>query len=108
MENVSERIKRIEERLDLLEGIVKSLGPSSSSIQPRSINIGDLLALPSSLQKSMLAAQELKEATASEVAKRTERDRTVETIYLNQLVRLGHLGKERKGRRIYFRVLRYY
>jgi len=70
--------------------------------------MGDLLALPSSLQKTLLALQELKEATSSEVAKKTGRDRTVETIYLNQLMRIGHINKERRGRKVYFKVIKYY
>jgi predicted transcriptional regulator len=108
MSEVSERIRKIEERLETLEVMIKSLGLSSSRNQPKSINMSDLLALPSSLQKTMLTAQTLKEATANEVAEKTGRDRTVENIYLNQLVRLGYLEKERRGRRIYFKVLQYY
>jgi predicted transcriptional regulator len=108
MSEVSERIKKIEERLDALEGMIKALGFSSSRDQPRSIGMNDLLSLPSSLQKTILTAQSLKEATSNEVAEKTGRDRTVETIYLNQLVRLGYLNKERRGRKIYFMVLQYY
>jgi hypothetical protein len=105
---VSQRIKKIEERLDSLEAIVKTIGTSSLKKEQQTISMSDLLALPSSLQKTVLAVQELGEATASVVAGQTKRDRTVENIYLNQLARLGYLGRERKGRRIYFRILRYY
>lgn len=105
---VSERIKRIEERLDSLEATMKTIVTPSIKKDQQTINMSDLLALPSSLQKTMLAVQELEEATASRVAEQTKRDRTVENIYLNQLTRLRYLNKERKGRRIYFKVLRYY
>lgn len=108
MDEVSERIKKIEERLDVLEGMVRALGALPTREQPKSVDMSDLLALPSCLQKTMLTAQELREATSSEVAEKTGRDRTVETIYLNQLMRLGYLSKERKGRKIYFKALRYY
>jgi predicted transcriptional regulator len=108
MSEITERIRRVEERLGALEGMIKVLGASPNSSQPRSMNMNDLLALPSSLQKTMLTAQDLKEATSSEVAEKTGRDRTVETIYLNQLTRLGYLSKERRGRKIYFKILRYY
>ena len=107
-EEVSGRMKRIEDRLDVLEKMIKTVETSLAESPPQSINLRDLLALPSSLQKTMLAVQELKEATSSKVAEKTGRDRTVETIYLNQLSRLGYLGRERKGRKIYFKVLRYY
>ncbi len=106
-EEVSERIKRIEERLEALERIVQILQSSISTSQT-SVNMKDLLALPVSLQKTMLTIQELGEATSSEVSDRTGRDRSVETIYLNQLERLGFLSKERRGHRYYFKVLRYY
>lgn len=107
-EAVLERIKRIEERLDTLEKIIKTTGTPPSRSQPLSLSLKDMLDLPSSLQKTMLTIQELKEGTATEVSKKTGRERSIETIYLNQLVRLGYLSKERKGRRIYFKILRYY
>ena len=105
---ISDRIMKIEERLDFIETAIKNLGTLAPKKESQTININDLLALPSSLQKSMLAVQGLNEATASEVAGQTNRDRTVENIYLNQLARLGYLTKERKSRKIYFKVLRYY
>ena len=107
-EETDERIRRIEERLDVLEKLAKKLEPSSARSAPRSIGMNDLLSLPTSLQKTLLAIQELEVATSAEVSKRTGRDRTVETIYLNQLTRLGFLSKERRGHRYYFKVLRYY
>jgi predicted transcriptional regulator len=102
-----DRIKRLEERLEVVEKTLqlRDLSTSSSSV---SLSQKDLLALPSSLQKTMLAIQELQEATSTGVAKETGRARSVETIYLNQLARLGYLNKERKGRKIFFKILRYY
>ena len=105
---VAERIKKIEERLDSLETMINTIGTTSIKKDQNTINMSDLLTLPSSLQKSMLAVQELQEATASRVAEQTKRDRTVENIYLNQLTRLRYLTKERKGRKIYFKILKYY
>ncbi len=111
-EEVLERIKKIEERLDNLERIMKNVEAfptrESQKLSLKSINMKDLLALPTSLQKTMLTIQELEEATATRVAEETGRDRTVETIYLNQLMRLGFLTRERRGRKVYFKVLRYY
>ena len=107
-ESVLERIKSIEERLDVLENLVRNIETPLATKSPPSSLIKEFLALPSSLQKTMIAVQELEEATATEVSKITQRVRSVETIYLNQLTRLGYLTKSRKGRRIYFKVLRYY
>jgi hypothetical protein len=102
-----DRIKRLEERLEAVEKTLqlRDLSTTSSTI---SLSQKDLLALPSSLQKTMLAIQELREATSTGVATETGRARSVETIYLNQLARLGYLNKERKGRKIFFKILRYY
>jgi len=108
VDEVLERITKIEERLDFLEKTISSLGHPSSVNMLNSIDLSELLDLPSSLQKTMLAVQELNEATASEVAQKTGRDRTIESIYLNQLMRLGHLNRERKGRKIHFKVMKYY
>jgi predicted transcriptional regulator len=43
-------------------------------------------------------------ATAEEIAGQTSRARAVESAYLNQLVIMGYLKKERKGRKAYFYV----
>ena len=107
-EDVLEKIKRIEERLDSLEKIVKGKRGSPSKTQPQGIELKDLLSLPSSLQKTMMAIQEMSEATSTDISQKTGRDRTVESIYLNQLARLGYLNKERRGHRYYFKVMRYY
>lgn len=103
-----ERIKRIEERLDALERIIKIIEPPTTRKPSPSLSMKALLALSGSLQKTMLAIQELEEATSTGVAEKTGRARSVETIYLNQLTRLGYLNKERRGRKIYFTVLEYY
>ena len=102
------RIREIEERLDGLERMVKVLGISSDRSLMQSISMKDLLALPYSLQKTAQVIQDLGEATSSEVSKGTGRNRTIETIYLNQLTRLGYLTKERRAHKIYFKVLRYF
>ncbi len=104
---VLERIKKIEERLDALELEVKTI-ETSPTRKTSPAQIKEFLNLPSSLQKTMLAVQELGEAMATEVAEKTGRVRSVETIYLNQLTRLGYLTRIRKSRRVYFKVLRYY
>ena len=68
---VAERIKKIEERLDSLETMINTIGTTSIKKDQNTINMSDLLTLPSSLQKTMLTAQDLQEATASEVANKT-------------------------------------
>ena len=41
-------------------------------------------------------------ATAEEISEQTSRARAVESAYLNQLVIMGYLKKERVGRKAYF------
>ena len=108
IDEVLDRVKKIEERLSSLESTLTNMQTLPVAPKPKSIDMSDLLALPSSLQKTMLAIQELKEATSNKLAEKTGRDRTVETIYLNQLARLGYLTRERRSRKIYFKILRYY
>jgi len=42
--------------------------------------------------------------TAEEISGQTSRARAVESAYLNQLVIMGYLKKERKGRKAYFYI----
>ena len=71
-----------------------------------SITVDDLLKLPDSLRRTMIAITRLKEEQAEVVAKQTGSTRGMENIYLNQLVRMGYLEKVRRGRRVFFRTLR--
>lgn len=107
-EDVMERLKRIEERLGVLERLVAKGPTGTPKASTSTLNMDQLLALPSSLQRTMVAIQELKEGTANEVAEVTERSRSVETIYLNQLARMGYLSRQRRGHRVYFKILKYY
>jgi hypothetical protein len=54
----------------------------------------------------MMAMIQLEEASAKAIGAITHRTRGMESIYLNQLVRLGYLEKIKRGRNIYFRTLR--
>jgi predicted transcriptional regulator len=63
-----------------------------------------LLSMPDHLRKTAMTVCRLGRATADEIAQQTRRARAVESAYLNQLVIMGHLKKERKGRKAYFFV----
>jgi len=94
------RVQELEQGMRLLRrGDVGGAAPSA---------LTDLLNLPDSMQRTMIALQELKEGNAADVAERTGRNRSVETIYLNGLVRMGLVTRERRGHRVYFRPIRYY
>lgn len=63
-----------------------------------------LLSLPMSLRKTVMALYKLEKASAEEIAKETKRLRAVESAAANQLVRMGYLKKNRKGRTVYFYI----
>jgi phosphoserine phosphatase len=63
-----------------------------------------LLSLPMSLRKTVMALYKLEKATAEEIAKETKRLRAVESAAANQLVRMGYLKKDRKGRTVNFYI----
>ncbi len=73
---------------------------------PDTLDVMTLLSLPDHLRKTAITICRLGKATAEEVAEHTKRARAVESAYLNQLVLMGYLKKERKGRKAYFYVER--
>lgn len=103
IEKIQERLETLEKRIRGLEQKSKLLGeiPSEKIAQP--FDVTDLIALPDHLRQTMIAVIRSGEATAEEIAKKTGRVRNLESSYLNQLVRMGHLKKMRKGRKVYFK-----
>jgi hypothetical protein len=73
-----------------------------SSLEGLALTPAVLLALPDHLRKTAIIVCQLGEANAAEVAARSGRARAAESDYLNQLARMGILGKRRKGRESYF------
>ena len=102
LDNIYRKLKLIENKLDQL--IQKK---TTSDIDPSmldSLDVMTLLSLPDHLRTSAFTLFELKEATADEVSKVTNKERAVESNYLNQLVRMGYVEKFRTGRKVYFRI----
>lgn len=62
------------------------------------------LAITYTMRKSLFAVAKLGKCTIDDASIITGRHRSVENRYLNELVRIGWLGKERKGKKIYFFV----
>jgi len=108
------KAKNKDKELELIEKILKNFKDEIESVYgpvvyappiplPTEIPI-NLLNLPDHLKKSAIKAYELRNATAYQVSLATGRKRAVESAYLNQLVTMGYLKKERKGREVYFYV----
>lgn len=115
------RLRRIENKIDSMKGMLLDLMESRRFLNlapvhrqgrtQRDINEIDketanvyLLKLPDSLRLTMFAMEKLKEASALEVSKVTDRSRSVESFHLNQLERMGYLVRSRKGKKVYFRL----
>jgi len=114
LERISETLERLSEKLDrIIEDRPRTRGEERR--QPtflqregpegyKTLDVMTLLSLPDHLRKAAMVVCERGKVTATEVSNETGRARAVESSYLNQLVNLGHLKKERKRRTVYFSV----
>jgi len=100
IEILGKKLDRVIELQPQISG--RAAGKKAPSLEGIPLDVTTLLSLPDHLRKTAMAIASLSEATATEVAKETERVRAVESDYLNQLVSLGHVKKRRKGRDVYF------
>jgi hypothetical protein len=108
-------LQKIKESLDLLNEKIEVMieiqkrGPQQGLGQegvPDVLDVMTLLSLPDHLRKTAVTLCKLEQATADEVSEQTKRARAVESGYLNQLVLMGYVKKERRGRKAYFYVER--
>jgi hypothetical protein len=105
LEKIRESLDRLNEKMDVFIEIQKH-NPRGGLDQtiPDVLDVMTLLSLPDHLRKTAVTLCKLGQATAEEVAEQTKRARAVESGYLNQLVLMGYVKKERKGRKAYFYV----
>jgi regulator of replication initiation timing len=97
-------LKAFERRLQSLERRVEEIESSFNPIVEDKVAL--YLTVPDSLRKSLFAVSALSKATADEVCIRTQRHRSIENKYLNELVRAGWLKRERIGKKIYYSYLK--
>jgi hypothetical protein len=108
LEKIKESLDRLNEKMEVFIELQKSeqkgnVGGLMPDL-PETLDVMTLLSLPDHLRKTAIAICKLGEATADEAAEQTKRARAVESGYLNQLVLMGYLKKERRGRKAYFYV----
>ena len=103
LEKIKESLDRLNEKIDVMIEIQKH-GQRENPDIPDVLDVMTLLSLPDHLRKTAVTLCKLGQATADAVAEQTKRARAVESGYLNQLVIMGYLKKERKGRKAYFYV----
>lgn len=101
LQKIKESLDRLNDKLDVMIDI-QSHYPTKVETIPDALDVMTLLSLPDHLRKTAVTLCKLGEATAEEVAEQTKRARAVESSYLNQLVLMGYLKKERRGRKAYF------
>jgi response regulator of citrate/malate metabolism len=103
LEKIKESLDRLNEKIDVMIEIQRH-GQKEGQLLPDALDVMTLLSLPDHLRKTAVTLCKLGQATADEIAEQTKRARAVESGYLNQLVIMGYLKKERKGRKAYFYV----
>jgi predicted transcriptional regulator len=103
LEKIKENLEQLNEKMDAMIEIQKH-GQMVNPEIPDVLDVMTLLSLPDHLRKTAVTLCKLGEATAEEVAEQTKRARAVESGYLNQLVIMGYMKKERRGRKAYFYV----
>lgn len=108
LEKIKESLDRLNEKMEVFIEIQRQGGKPDFVVQdlPEALDVMTLLSLPDHLRKTAVAICKLGHATAEEVSEQTKRARAVESGYLNQLVLMGYLKKERKGRKAFFFVER--
>ena len=104
LEKIRENLEQLNEKIDVMIEIQKHGHREFPENLPEALDVMTLLSLPDHLRKTAVTLCKLEEATAEEVSEQTKRARAVESGYLNQLVIMGYMKKERRGRKAYFFV----
>ncbi|MEM0057981.1 MAG: transcriptional regulator [Candidatus Bathyarchaeia archaeon] len=105
LEKIRENLERLNEKMEIMIELQKHGKRELEPLSPEApLDVMTLLSMPDHLRKTAMTICRLGRATADEVAKQTRRARAVESAYLNQLVVMGYLKKERRGRKAYFYI----
>jgi ArsR family transcriptional regulator, lead/cadmium/zinc/bismuth-responsive transcriptional repressor len=108
LEKIEESLEKLNDKIEVMIELQKNgvgVGGGqrvSSALPDASLDVMTLLSMPDHLRKTAMTICRCSRATAEEIADQTKRARAVESAYLNQLVMMGYLKKERKGRKAYF------
>ncbi|MEM3700924.1 MAG: transcriptional regulator [Candidatus Bathyarchaeia archaeon] len=104
LEKIRENLERLNEKMEVMIELQKHSKKDTQIMPEAPLDVMTLLSMPDHLRKTAMTVCRLGRATAEEIAQQTHRARAVESAYLNQLVIMGYLKKERKGRKAYFFV----
>lgn len=104
LEKIRENLEKLNEKMEVMIELQKHGKKDFQLLPDAPLDVMTLLSMPDHLRKTAMTVCRLGRATAQEIAEQTHRARAVESGYLNQLVVMGHLTKERVGRKAYFYV----
>ena len=103
LEKIKENLERLNEKMEVIIELQKhDRKDVQQPLHDIPLDVMTLLSMPDHLRKTAMTVCRSGRATAAEIAQQTTRARAVESAYLNQLVLMGYLKKERKGRKAYF------
>ena len=103
LEKIKDNLERLNEKIEVIIELQKHEHKDMQQpLQDTPLDVMTLLSMPDHLRKTAMTVCRSGRSTADEVSQQTSRARAVESAYLNQLVLMGYLKKERKGRKAYF------
>jgi len=102
LEKIKESLESINDKMEVMIELQKHSHKENPILPDAPLDVMTLLSMPDHLRKTAMTICRYGRATAEDVAQQTSRARAVESAYLNQLVIMGYLKKERKGRKAYF------
>jgi len=107
LEKIEESLEKLNDKMEIMIEIQKSGNGYNNQttalpLPDATLDVMPLLSMPDHLRKTAMTICRCVKATAEEISEQTKRARAVESAYLNQLVIMGYLKKERKGRKAYF------
>ncbi len=105
LEKIKENLERLNEKMEIMIELQKH---DKKDVQipmtDAPLDVMTLLSMPDHLRKTAMTLCRMGRATADEISAQTKRARAVESAYLNQLVIMGYMKKERNGRKAYFYI----
>ncbi len=108
LEKIEVSLEKLNQKMEVMIEIQKNNGAGGGRgvtvLPDQSLDVMTLLSMPDHLRKTAMTICRAGRATAEEIAAQTQRARAVESAYLNQLVIMGYLKKERRGRKAYFYI----
>lgn len=102
LEKIRENLERLNDKMEVMIELQRHNKKEIQAFPDASLDVMTLLSMPDHLRKTAMTICRCGRATAQEIANQTSRARAVESAYLNQLVIMGYLKKERVGRKAYF------